>query len=48
MAGNAFSHVRALLATELNPTVFSNKYFLSVIDPKILLPQKEKNEDHSA
>jgi len=48
MAGIAFSHARALLTTELNPTVFSNKYFLPVIDPKTLLPQKEKNEDHSA
>jgi hypothetical protein len=48
MAGIAFSHARALLATELNPTVFNNKYFLPVINPKTLLPKKENNEDHSA
>jgi len=48
MAGIAFSHARALLATELNSTVFSNKYFLPVVDPKTLLPQKENNENHSA
>jgi hypothetical protein len=48
MAGIAFSHARALLATELNPTIFNNKYFLPVINPKTLLPQKENNEDHSA
>jgi len=48
MAGIAFSHAQALLATELNPTIFSNKYFLPVIDPKTLLPQKENKEDHLA
>ncbi|WP_367913092.1 hypothetical protein [Leadbetterella sp. DM7] len=33
----AFSHARALLATELSPTVFKDKYFLPVIDPKDIL-----------
>lgn len=33
----SFSHARALFATELSPTVFKDKYFLPVIDPKDIL-----------
>lgn len=33
----SFSHARALLATELSPTVFKDKYFLPIIDPKDIL-----------
>jgi len=29
----SYSHARALLATELNPTIFKEKFFLPVIDP---------------
>jgi len=33
----AYTHSRALLATEISPTCYHEKYFLPVIDPAILI-----------
>ncbi|MDD3721601.1 MAG: hypothetical protein PHW92_03805 [Lutibacter sp.] len=38
----AYSHSRALLATEISPTIFKDKYFLPVINPIDLIKQKSK------
>lgn len=38
----AYSHSRALLATEISPTIFKDKYFLPVINPINLIKQKSK------
>ncbi len=39
--GIAYTHARALLATDISPTIYRDKYFLPVIDPLILLPPKK-------
>lgn len=41
--GLAYTHTRALLASELNPTSFRDKYFLPVIDPSQFVKNKEKS-----
>jgi hypothetical protein len=41
--GIAFSHSRALLNTELQSTVYADKFILPVIDPSILLPQNSSH-----
>jgi len=33
----AYTHARALLAVELSPTVYKDKYFLPVVDPSVFL-----------
>jgi hypothetical protein len=38
--GIAYSHARALLATEISPTIYKDKYILPVIDPSKLLKQQ--------
>lgn len=48
LLGISFSHSRALLSTELQSSVYADKFVLPVINPNILLPkhiqeQKEKN-----
>ena len=35
----AYAHARALLAVELAPTVYKNKYHLPVVDAEILVPR---------
>ena len=40
----AYSHSRALLAAELNPTLYRDKYFLPVLDASIFLNDKEKRK----
>ena len=37
--GIAYSHARALLATEISPTIYKDKYILPVIDPSQFLKQ---------
>lgn len=41
--GLAYSHSRALLAVEISPTIYKDKYFLPVIDPISFL-KKHKNK----
>lgn len=36
----SYSHARALLAIELNPTIFKEKFFLPVIDPTNIIKNK--------
>ena len=36
----AYSHARALLATEISPTIYKDKYILPVIDPSSLLKKE--------
>ena len=36
----AYSHTRALLATEVSPTVYKDKYFLPIINPQDFLKNK--------
>ncbi len=36
----AYSHSRALLATEISPTMYKDKYFLPVINPSELIKKK--------
>ncbi len=36
----AYSHSRALLATEISPTIYKDKYFLPVINPSELIKKK--------
>lgn len=38
----AYTHARALLATEISPTIYKDKYFLPVIDPSDLIKDKVK------
>lgn len=38
----AYSHTRALLATEISPTIYKDKYILPVVDPKVFLQKDEK------
>jgi hypothetical protein len=38
----SYSHARALLATEISPTIYKDKYFLPVINPNDLIKKKEK------
>lgn len=38
----AYSHARALLAIELSPTIYKDKYMLPVIDPKFFLKKDNK------
>lgn len=40
--GLAFSHARALLATEMARTNFKNKFFLPIIDPLVAFGKKTK------
>jgi hypothetical protein len=40
--GIAYTHSRALLATEISPTIYKGKYMLPVIDPRIFLKNIEK------
>ena len=40
--GLAFSHARALLATEMARTNFKNKFFLPIIDPLAAIGKKTK------
>lgn len=37
--GIAYTHARALLATEISPTCYHERYFLPVIDPSKLVQQ---------
>ena len=37
----AYSHARALLATEISPTIYKDKYILPVIDPSQFLKHTE-------
>lgn len=37
----AYSHARALLATETSPTIYKDKYVLPVIDPTAFLKDKK-------
>lgn len=37
--GLAYTHARALLSVELSPTIFKDKYFLPVIDPREMIPK---------
>lgn len=39
----AYTHARALLATEVSPTCYHEKYFLPVIDPRNLLDMLESS-----
>lgn len=39
LLGISFSHSRALLSTELQSTVYADKFVLPVINPNILLPK---------
>ena len=39
LLGISFSHSRALLATELQSTVYADKFTLPVVNPSILLPK---------
>lgn len=36
--GIAYTHARALLATEISPTAYKDKYFLPVVDPTRFIP----------
>ena len=38
----AYSHTRALLATEISPTIYKDKYILPIVDPKGFLQKDEK------
>jgi len=38
----AYSHARALLATEISPTIYKDKYILPVIDPSVILKKDAK------
>lgn len=38
----AYSHARALLATEISPTIYKDKYMLPVIDPRVFLKKDNK------
>lgn len=35
--GISYTHARALLTTELSPTIYKNRYFLPVIDPSSII-----------
>lgn len=37
----AYTHARALLATEISPTIYKDKYFLPVIDPADVIKKQE-------
>lgn len=39
----AYTHARALLATEVSPTCYHEKYFLPIIDPRNLLDMLESS-----
>lgn len=43
LLGISFSHSRALLATELQSTVYRDKFILPVIDPSLLLPNQKEH-----
>lgn len=38
----AYTHARALLATEISPTIYKDKYFLPVINPVDLIQNKNE------
>lgn len=40
----AYTHARALLAAEISPTVYKDKYFLPVIDPSHLIKRIRTEE----
>ena len=42
LLGISFSHSRALLATELQSTLYADRFILPVVNPKILLPKDLK------
>lgn len=46
LLGISFSHSRALLSTELQSTVYAEKFVLPVVNPNILLPKnlQQKSE----
>src|SRR5690554_82955 len=41
----AYTHSRALLASEISPTCYHEKYFLPVIDPRDLLDMLNNSDD---
>lgn len=40
----AYTHARALLATEISPTVYKDKYFLPVVNPADFIKNKKSLE----
>jgi hypothetical protein len=45
--GIAYTHARALLAAEISPTAYKDKYFLPVVDPTQFIKGNLKEESES-